>query len=124
MANAAAERTEGGTQVYYTTAFELRTSSTSTPTLLMWRALSDKLAQERLPMTAAELSEAVGIAPKRLEEIFAQTFYQRAYGFTRFTSLDEFEAWAWQTGVFYQPKAVEEGPAEEDDAEEEPGEDA
>jgi len=93
---------------YYTTAFELRTASTSTPALMVWHALSKHLAHHKQPMTAAELSTASGVAPKRLEVVFGQVYYKKWYGFRRFDSLAEFQTWADDNGIFHIPAPDEE----------------
>lgn len=101
MVEARTKRTAAPKGPYYTTAFELRTASTSTSALLVWQALARHLSHHKLPMTAAELTAASGVPEKRLEEVFAQTYYKRWYGFRRFTSLSEFQTWADDIGLFH-----------------------
>jgi hypothetical protein len=108
MVEARTKRTAAPKGPYYTTAFELRTASTSTPALMVWHELSRHLSHHKLPMTAAELTAASGMPEKRLEEVFAQAYYKRWYGFRRFASLAEFQTWADDNGIFHIPAADEE----------------
>jgi len=108
MVEARTKRTAAPKGPYYTTASELRTASTSTPAMMVWHALSRHLAHHKLPMTAAELTAASGMPEKRLEEVFAQSYYQRWYGFRRFASLSEFQTWSDDNGIFHIPASDEE----------------
>jgi len=108
MVEARTKKTAAPKGPYYTTASELRTASTSTPALMVWHALARHLSHHKLPMTAAELTAASGVPQARLEEVFAQTYYKRWYGFRRFASIAEFETWADDTGIFHIPAIDEE----------------
>ncbi|HLN61130.1 MAG TPA: hypothetical protein VK464_06205 [Symbiobacteriaceae bacterium] len=90
-------------QAYFTTSYSFNNSTTSTAALMVWRALSHHLETQLLPMTGAELSAASGMSLEQLENVFGQSYYQRFYGFRRFDTLEEWRAWAEETGVVYVP---------------------
>lgn len=101
MVNAANRPPSG--QAYYTTSYSPRTGTTSTVALRVWKALSDHLSTFGLPYPGGELSEATGVSLQTIEEMFSQEYYQRSYGFRRFTSVEEWRAWAEGEGVLYVP---------------------
>jgi hypothetical protein len=103
MTEAQTERLHDGQQAYYTTSYTF-TGTTSSVPLLIWRTLSDHLVKFQKPMTAAELSQAIGVPAEEVEKICNQSYYQRYYGFRRFASLEEWERWAKETGVLYNPE--------------------
>ncbi|HEY3366651.1 MAG TPA: hypothetical protein VGK74_16470 [Symbiobacteriaceae bacterium] len=97
----ATNRSAAGSKAYYTTSHSFGTGTTSTLALLIWRALSDNLLEHQAPMTGEELSKLVGITEEQVDALFAQAYYKRHYGFRRFDTLEEWEAWARSTGVLY-----------------------
>jgi len=109
-----------GAEAYYSTARTLGTGTTSTVTMHIWRLLDDFLVQHGRAMSATELSEATGLTVEQIDQIFAQEYYQKYYGFRRFNSLEEWRSWALENGVLYNPElhkpdpvADEAAPAEE-----------
>jgi len=127
MAETTAEIRAG--EAVYTTSRSLGTGTTSTISMQIWRMLNDHLLEYQKPMGASALSEASGLTIEQLEHIFAQSYYQKHYGFRRFDSLEAWQEWAMSTGVLYNPALHDVQPAaeesagdeapEEDDAEDE-----
>lgn len=100
---------------YYSTSRVLRTGTTSTLALMIWKVLSDALEIQNEPVTGPELAAKVGQSPEQLDVLFASTYYQKHYGFVSFNSRAEWEAWAKGTGVLFNPELhtpKEEEPAE------------
>ncbi|MBP2018581.1 hypothetical protein J2Z79_001996 [Symbiobacterium terraclitae] len=106
----------GRGEAYYSTARTLGTGTTSTVTLQIWRLLDDFLVQHGRAMSATELSEATGLTVEQIDQIFAQEYYQKHYGFRRFNSLEEWRAWALETGVLYNPELHKPDPVPEEEA--------
>lgn len=94
----------GGAEAYYSTARTLGTGTTSTITLKIWKLLDDYLVKYGRAMSASELSAATGLTVEQIDQIFAQEYYQKYYGFRRFNSLEEWRQWALETGVLYNPE--------------------
>lgn len=110
-------------EAYFTTSYVFNNGTTSTITLMVWKAMSEYLETKHLPMTGAQLMEATGISPEQLEEMFRQPYYHRYYGFRRFDTMDEWEAWAREVGLLYDPEqhgTTEEAESQEDDAHQTP----
>lgn len=103
---------------YYTTSYIFNTSTTSTAALMVWQALSHSLEFKHLPMTGEELAAVSGITEEAVDRLFQQNYYQKYYGFRRFETLEEFQAWAMETGVFYNPALHDAKPEEEPEDEE------
>lgn len=110
-------------QAYYTTAYAPRTGTTSTPTLRMWRALSDNLLENLAPLTGADLAARTHLTLKEIETYFGQEYYRRSYGFLRFNSLDDWTAWAEGHGLLYVPGMHDAEPEPDDDEADEVDED-
>lgn len=89
---------------YYSTSRVLRTGTTSTLALMIWKVLSDSLELRNLPVTGTELAAKVGQTQEQLDVLFDSAYYQKHYGFARFNSIPEWEAWAKSTGVLYNPE--------------------
>jgi len=111
-------------QAYYTTSYTFGTGTTSTAALMMWRALSHELETKGLPMTGVDLAVVSGLTPDQIARYFVQTYYQRYYGFRRFDTLEEFDAWAKESGVLYVPGAVPEVDEDEEEYEEDDDDEA
>ncbi|HEY8347045.1 MAG TPA: hypothetical protein VIL07_07195 [Symbiobacteriaceae bacterium] len=90
-------------QAYFTTTYVFGNSTTSTLTLKVWKVMSDFLALHHRPMTGAELMEATGASAEELEDMFSQPYYQKYYGFRRFNTLEEWEQWARERDILYDP---------------------
>jgi len=84
--------------------------------MIIWKLLTEHLIQTGQPMSQAELVEKTHLSPEEIEVIFGQEYYQKHYGFRRFETLEEFERWAKEEGVLFDPErhapAPEEAPAE------------
>lgn len=89
---------------YYSTSRVLRTGTTSTLALLIWKLLSDKLELENAPVSGTELAAKIGLPFEQLDSLFDSTYYQKNYGFVRFTSQAEWLDWAKGAGVLYNPE--------------------
>ncbi|MBY6277092.1 hypothetical protein [Symbiobacterium thermophilum] len=116
-----------GNEAYYATARTLGTGTTSSPTMKIWRVMDDYLARFGRAVSASELAQETGLTVEQIDDIFAQEYYQKHYGFRRFDSLEEWRAWAMETGVLYNPELhrpdpeePEEVPAEQGEPSEEP----
>jgi len=105
-----------GAEAYYSTARTLGTGTTSTVTMQIWRLLDDFLVRHGRAMSATELSEATGLTVEQIDQIFAQEYYQKYYGFRRFNSLEEWRTWALETGVLYNPELHHADPAPDGEA--------
>lgn len=105
-----------GAEAYYSTARTLGTGTTSTVTLQIWRLLDDFLVQHGRAMSATELSEATGLTVEQIDQIFAQEYYQKHYGFRRFNSLEEWRAWALESGVLFNPELHQSDPGQDEEA--------
>jgi hypothetical protein len=88
---------------YYSTSRVLRTGTTSTLALMVWKVLSDTLEIQHEPVTGTELAAKVGVPLEQLDVLFSSTYYQKHYGFVSFDSREEWERWAKGTGVLYNP---------------------
>lgn len=111
-----------GNEAYYATARTLGTGTTSSPAMMIWRVLDDYLIKYERAVSASELSAETGLSIEEIEQIFAQEYYQKHYGFRRFDSLEAWRAWALENGVLYNPELHRPDP-EETDAEGAEGED-
>lgn len=125
MADTAAETRVTG--AVYTTARALGTGTTSTITMHLWRMLSDNLQETQQPMSGEGLSQAIGLSIEQIDNIFAQVYYQKHYGFRRFDSYEAWREWAMAGGVLYNPdlhdpKPEAELPDEDEEQEEEEAE--
>jgi hypothetical protein len=89
---------------YYSTSRVLRTGTTSTLALLIWKLLSDKLELQNEPVSGAEMATKIGHPIEQLDLLFDSTYYQKHYGFVRFNSPAEWQVWAKGTGVLYNPE--------------------
>jgi hypothetical protein len=121
MANTVRQK-QARSQVYYSTSYAIGSGTTSTLALVIWRALSHHLQEYQKPMTAEQLAVETGLSSEQIDALFGQTYYQRHYGYRRFNSLEEWQTWAMETGVLYNPAIhdlPEEEPIEAEDDEEE-----
>ncbi len=89
---------------YFTTSYSFDATSTSSLPMLVWRMLSQHLLHHQKPMTGEELAEAVGVDVERIEQLFATEYYQKYYGFRRFETMEEFEAWAREGDILFDPE--------------------
>jgi hypothetical protein len=89
---------------YYSTSRVLRTGTTSTLALMIWKVLSDALEIQNEPVTGTELAAKIGQPLEQLDVLFDSAYYQKHYGFARFGSRTEWEAWSKSTGVLYNPE--------------------
>ncbi len=101
-----------GNEAYYATARTLGTGTTSSPTMKIWRVMDDYLARFGRAVSASELAQETGLTVEQIDDIFAQEYYQKHYGFRRFDSLEEWRAWAMETGVLYNPELHRPDPEE------------
>ncbi len=101
-----------GSEPYYATARVLGTGTTSSPTMKIWRVMDEYLTKYGRAVSASELSRETGLSIEEIDEIFAQEYYQKHYGFRRFNSLEEWRAWALETGVLYNPELHRPDPGE------------
>lgn len=88
---------------YYSTSRVLRTGTTSTLALMIWKMLSDALELQNEPVTGTDLAATIGQPLEQLDVLFDSAYYQRHYGFARFSSREEWASWAKSTGVLYNP---------------------
>lgn len=102
----------GAAGPFYVTTRVLSTGTTSTPTMLIWKLLTEHLTQTGKAMSQAELAEKTHLTPEEIESIFRQEYYQKHYGFRRFESEEEFERWAKEEGVLYDPERHAPAPEE------------
>ena len=93
-----------GNEAYYATARTLGTGTTSSPTMKIWRVMDDYLVKYGRAVSASELARETGLTVEQIDDIFNQEYYQKYYGFRRFNSLEEWRAWAMETGVLYNPE--------------------
>jgi hypothetical protein len=98
---------------YYSTSRVLRTGTTSTLALQVWKALSDALVLRESPMTGTELAAAVGQTPEAIDALFDSVYYQKHYGFARFDSYEAWRSHFMETGVLYNPALHDPKPAQE-----------
>jgi len=108
MSEAGTARQESAGKGYFATSYALGTGTTHTPALMVWRALNSHLLDKGLPMTGEELVKVTALPLPYIEGMFVQTYYQKSYGFRRFSSLDEWRAWAGETGLVYTAPADDE----------------
>jgi hypothetical protein len=99
-----AERAYDPAKVYYCTAHVFSNSTTSSPSLMVWRELSNHLALHGMPLTGEELAQRTGLSLEQIDALFDQVYYQRYYGFRRFMTLEEWRQWAEANGVIYVPE--------------------
>lgn len=106
----------GASGPFYVTRRVLSTGTTTTPTMHVWKLLTDHLLNTGKPMSQAELVAKTHLSPEEIETIFRQEYYQKYYGFRRFETMEEYEQWVREEGVLYDPEkhapAPEEGQAE------------
>lgn len=101
-----------GNEAYYATARTLGTGTTSSAVMMIWRVMDDYLVKHGRAVSASELSQETGLTVEQIDEIFAQEYYQKHYGFRRFDSLEAWRAWALETGVLYNPELHRPDPEE------------
>lgn len=89
---------------YYSTSRVLRTGTTSTLALMIWKVLSDALEIQNEPVPGTELAAKIGHPLEQLDVLFDSAYYQKHYGFARFGSREEWASWAKATGVLYNPE--------------------
>ncbi|HLO04775.1 MAG TPA: hypothetical protein VK191_16840 [Symbiobacteriaceae bacterium] len=89
---------------YYSTSRVLRTGTTSTLALMIWKVLSDALELQNEPVTGTEMAAKIGLPLEQLDVLFSSTYYQKHYGFARFDSRADWESWAKGTGVLFNPE--------------------
>lgn len=104
-------------QAFYTTAYAPRTGTTSTPTLRIWRTLSDFLLENLAPLSGADLAAQTHLSLAEIETYFEQEYYRRSYGFLRFNSLKEWTGWAEKHGLLYMPGLHDSAPDTDEDEE-------
>jgi hypothetical protein len=86
----------------------------------VWRLVTEALTESGRPLTGAEIAQATGITPEQVDDMFAQDYYQKFYGFRRFDSLQEWREWALAEGILFNPE-LHSTVDEEEDAEPEDG---
>ena len=104
-----------GNEAYYSTSRSLGTGTTSTITMTIWRILDEYLDRYQRAVSASELSEATGLSVEQIDNIFAQEYYQKHYGFQRFDSLQAWHNWAMEAGLLFNPELHAVEPEDEDE---------
>lgn len=89
---------------YYSTSRVLRTGTTSTLALRVWKVLSDALELQNEPVTGSELAAKVDLPLEEVDTLFDSSYYQQHYGFGRFDSHEKWLTWAKEHGVLFNPE--------------------